>query len=112
MTSLAPYSRQVTAAKYHNVWVCAGRDGWRRAKFRNRSVAPGSALVLPPGDDPHAYHSLVRGLHVFVMWPDATLDEVTDLCMLLIRSGAASVVAPCDYDPEGCLYVKPRRAAA
>jgi hypothetical protein len=109
---MPPYGRQVAARRHHNIWACAGRDGWRRGKFRNRSVAPGSALVLPPGEDPRKYSWPVRGLHIFVMWPDGSLDELTALCISLIRCGAVSVVAPCDDDPEGCLYFRPRRAAA
>ena len=109
---LPPFGKQVKASRYYNTWVCAGRDGWQRAIFRNSSVAPGSALVLPLDTKPQHFMWPVRGLALLISWPDGTAEQIKELGTVLIQSGASSVTAPCEHDPEGCLYFRGRRAAA
>lgn len=88
-----------------NLYVCTGRTAWDIARARTNNRA--DILVLPPGDDPHAYRWPVRGLDVLLCWPDGDYAGICRFAELLIQSGARKVVAPWAEDKDGYLSFYP-----
>ncbi len=91
----APYAREVEtllqAGREPNVWLFCGPDAWDNAKQCRQIHGPGSALVLPPGDDPAAYRwPPVDGL---LLHPGgAEGATVRDLVRAVLRSGVRVVI--------------------
>jgi len=111
MRRLPPYGRNV-AQNPRNVFIYAGANAWEVGKARASVVGRNTVLVLPPGEDFHTYHWPVQGVPLLLVWPDGDLNEVRAFVAYLIQQGSPHVVAPHDDDPEGCVYARPRRAAA
>ena len=111
MTRLPPFGRDV-ARNPENVFIYAGNDAWAAGKIRASVVGKNSVLVLPPGDDFKQYRWSVQGVPLLLLWPDGDIAEVRAFVAYLIQQGSPQVVAPHSDDPEGCIYAKPRRAAA
>jgi hypothetical protein len=85
---LPPYGRDVeravAAGKNPNVFLYATPDAWERA--RNRSC--GTAMLLPPGDDPEVYRwpSVPGG--VFVCAPGASRELAFRLARAVVSAGS------------------------
>jgi hypothetical protein len=111
MVRLPPYGRDV-AKNPQNVFIYAGDNAWTAGRIRAGVVGKNSLLVLPPGEDYQTYRWPVQGVPLLLVWPDGELNEVKAFVAYLIQQGSPHVIAPHPDDPEGCIYAKPRRAAA
>lgn len=104
MSRLPPFGKTIAARVAHKnppefVAVCIGLDSWQRAKARNESPSKIPAVVLPPGDSPHAYTWLVAGSFVIVECDDGpNEDRLDELATALLTAGAVSV---CTWWPGG-----------
>jgi len=90
---LPPYGaaveQAVAAGKNSNVFLFATKDAWERARNRTR----GTALVLPPGDDPEAYRWPCVPSGVFVCAPGASRDLAFRLARAVVSGGTPMVFA-------------------
>ena len=111
MNKLPPYGKAV-AQNPQNVFVYSGADAWVAGEARARFVGRNAVLVLPSGEDFHAYHWPVQGVPLLLVWPDGDIAEVRDFARHLVCCGSPHVVAPHKQDPEFCIYARPMRAAA
>ena len=111
MMRLPPYGRDV-AKNPKNVFIYAGTNAWPAGRIRARLVGRNTVLVLPPQEDFKMYRWPVQGVPLLLVWPDGDIAEVRAFASYLIQQGSPHVVAPHDEDLEGCIYAKPRRAAA
>ena len=96
-----PYGRDFRearqAGRYVNPWLFAGRRAFELAARRG----PGR-LVLPAGADPAGFDwRVVAGLDVVCRWPGASIPEVDELGVLLVRAGARSVLVLDDLREDG-----------
>ncbi len=109
MKRLPPYGREYLAKKPSSgAWVIVGSDAWLYVEWKSFPV-----MVLPPGDDPAAYHWPVAGEDVILMQHgDADEADVERTILELLRSGARLVVAiGLPGDSKYC-YREARRVAA
>lgn len=116
-----PFGRAVVAklnrGERPNVWVYGGSRAWEEARWRTYHIGPGTALLLPPGDDPNGYRWPVAGLGIMLVWLDGSLSEprqdvtppeIIRFAEVLVQNRARLVVAPCSADPDGFIFVRPR----
>jgi hypothetical protein len=86
-TRLPPYGHDVeqavAAGKNPNVFLFATSDAWDRARKRTR----GTALVLPPGDDPEVYRWPCVPSGVFVCAPGASRELAFRLARAVVSGG-------------------------
>ena len=111
MNRLPPFGRDV-ARNPENVFIYAGANAWAAGKARAQFVGRNSVLVLPPGEDFRVYRWPVQCVPLLLVWPDGDIAENRDFVAHLIQQGSPHVVALHPDDPEGCIYARPRRAAA
>lgn len=118
---LPPFGRSVLGhlrrGETLNLWVYGGRRGWEEARWCNKHIGAGSAMLLPPGDDPDEYTWPVYSLELMLVWLDgsfekleqhATVAQLSRFDEILVRNGASLVVAPCATDLEGFLFFRPQ----
>ena len=97
-TRAAPYSRSILeaqrAGRHPNVYCFAGSDAWNQAEHRRRTHGEGTALVLPPGEDPEAFRW--PALDALVLVPgDCDGDSVRRLdCRLPMHCRSAARSGP------------------
>lgn len=89
-----PYSREVETilqtGREPNVWLFAGPDAWDKAKECRRTHGRGSALLLPPGDDPAGYcWPPVDGLMLIA---DADGEITRELVRAVLAAGVRVVI--------------------
>lgn len=111
MTRLPPFRRDV-ARNPKNVFIYAGANAWTAGIARAHHVGRNSVLVLPPGEDYRKFRWPVQDVQLLLVWPDGDINDVKAFVAYLIQQGSPHVVAPHPDDTEGCLYARPRRAAA
>lgn len=92
---LPPYARHITeaqrAGRHPNVYLFAGSDAWNQAEHRRWTHGEGSALVLPPGDEPEDFRW--PALDALVLVPgDAEGDVVRRLVICLLIAGCRCIV--------------------
>ena len=79
---LPPFGREVrnliAAGEDLNLFIFAGRDGWRLAKARRAALGPGTALVLPDGENWSGFRWPVARQYPLLVWPDAKPRERVD----------------------------------
>jgi len=80
----------------NGVWVYCGADAWARAEASLRYPSRGT-LVWPGAEPPDAFRWPVTGLDCLILHESGegglTADELRELAIELVRSGAALVVA-------------------
>lgn len=91
----APYARAILermrAGKHPNVYAFAGSDGWNLAEHRRRTHGEGTALVLPPGDDPEQFRW--PALDALVAIPgDCSGDRFRRLVVALLTAGCRCII--------------------
>lgn len=88
-----PFGRDVefavAAGKSPNVYVFACVDAWERARNRTR----GTALVLPPGDDPEAYRWPRVPSCVFVCAPGQPRELAFRIARAVVSCGTPMAFA-------------------
>ena len=92
-TRLPPFGRDVefavAAGKSPNVHLFAGVDAWARACSRTR----GTALVLPPGDEPEGYRWPRVSAGVFVCAPGQPRELAFRIARAVVSCGTPMAFA-------------------
>ena len=106
-TRLAPFGRQVIAHQRAgiepNVFIYAGSNCWNLGKQRCRSHGEGTALVLPPDDDPETYRW--PALDALCAIPgDCDGDRFRRLVLVLLATGCRCVVEVRPFRAPACHY--------
>lgn len=91
----APYARAIMererAGQHPNVYCFAGSNAWHLAEHRRRMHGDGSALVLPPGDEPEAHRW--PALDALVAIPgDCDGDRFRRLVVALLFAGCRCII--------------------
>ncbi len=76
--------RAVAAGKSPNVYIYATPDAWERVRNRTR----GTAMVLPPGEDPEAYRWPCVPGGVFICAPGAPRELALKLARAVVSCGS------------------------
>lgn len=108
---LPPYGREVlefgrTVQCYLNLFIFAGKSGWRRAIARRTVFGPGTALVFPVGMCWWDYNWPVSRQFPLIVWPDAEHHDLVDFGAYLVACGADKVVALAPSEPGGALWLR------
>ena len=85
-----PYFAEV-AQQSRNVYLFTGPDAWDRAKRRRESHGPGSALLLPPGEDPAALRWPPVPDGLLLAAGDMPRQAAVAFAALLVRDGSPLV---------------------
>ena len=96
-TRLPPFGREVenaiTENKSLNVYLFAGRDAWECARARREAHGSGSALLLPPGDDPTAYRWPTVANGVLIVAPSEPRARAFALAQAVVSCGTPMAFA-------------------
>ena len=108
-TRAAPYSRAILeaqrAGRHPSVYLFAGSDCWNLAEHRRRTHGEGSALVLPPGEDPEAFRW--PALDALVLVPgDCDGDTVRRLVVALLIARCRCIVEARPDQAPACHYAR------
>ena len=94
---LPPFGREVAeavkAGARMNVYLYATRDAWDRARNRRGDHGSGSALLLPPGDDPARYRWPTVPNGVFIVATGQTRRLAFALAQAVVSHGTQMTFA-------------------
>jgi hypothetical protein len=93
----APYAREVQDAP-RNVYLFTGAEAWRLARARRDARGTGTALLLPPGDDPGMYRwpSITQGILIVATTIPRTM--ALELARCIVSDGTPVVFVISERD--------------
>ena len=103
----------VRTGKSPNVYLFAGAEGWNQAEHRRRTFGEGTALVLPPSEDPEGFRW--PALDALCLIPgDCDGDRLRRLVVAMLAAGCRCIVEVRPGQAPACHYASAedaRRAA-
>jgi hypothetical protein len=106
-----PYAREVQAAP-RNVYLFTGTEAWRRARARRDARGDGTALLLPPGDDPGMYRWPAVAEGIVIVASTIPRSLAVELARVIVSDGTPLVFVIGERDGFSVASTAWRRKAA